>query len=430
MMRPVADRARDLLDTVGIDALRAQPCVCGAPKAEHSGARNTGRHTGTGCARYRDDVAATMAVRAFDAEKSDPVADIEDHLRGLYPRPTPDPGGWATGPSDYLRCRRQIQYREKPPAGVEPVHKPNLEATLGSMYAEMLRQARSGRYPWRLYEHEVRVPGLDRPGRLDEYDTITRRLRDWKTTGHYKWEQIGVDGADPAHKGQLDIYAYGLEEAGFRVDVAELEYVNRAFGEVERFEHRYRRDDAETALDWLYGVNAALDMGVDLPRDRRGPSTDEMCRLCPFVEHCWNVAAAEAAGRSPESYTILGPDPTAEQIEWAARRTLDFKRDLNAAKTAYEEARYLLTGVPDGTYGGIVVTEKSRRMPEWKAWAELVRAALDDGATPEQVKAIEVPRRKDVWVEVKPVRAAELGAGLDVEHAVDLAAMTAAGNAP
>lgn len=407
-LRPDVVRARQLIASGAVTGDGpADPCSCGAARTDHAGASHKGGCPDTGCKRYRPDAAYALAVKALAAADTHPLDDVEEYLSRQYPRPAPEPGGWGVGPSDYLKCRRQIGYRENPPDGLEFTWDAGPAATLGSIIHDLIKRARERKYWWRLYEHPVTIPGLDRTGRLDEYDPVTARLVDWKSSSLYAWEEVD-EAALPAHEGQADVYGYGLVEAGMPVDTSEVLYINRSNGQVARYPHRYSKDRAEEALDWLTGVNLALDTGVELARDYGGPSSDERCRRCPAVEHCWNVSAAEAAGRSPEGYTILGPDPDAAKIEWAARRVYERKQAHDAAETAYEESRYLLRGIPTGTYGTFQVTQKSRRMPEWKKWAERAKAALADGAAAEHVIEMPPPRRVDRWAEVKPVHTGDL----------------------
>jgi hypothetical protein len=409
-MRPIT-AARRLIEAsrdTGLDA--AQPCVCRAPLAAHAGSMHKGGNTATGCKRYRPDIAHALAVRARDNAVTNPLDDIAHHLNGQFTRSVT--GRPKTGPrvrpSDTGECRRRLWYRECPPEDFEPVAVDSGAATLGRIYHDLLARARQERYPWRRIEFPVPIPGLDGRGRVDEYDPVTGLVRDWKFPGpYYAWNKIH-DGPERGHQDQVDIYGLALTEQGDPVETTELEYCNRATGEVNRFTRDYDHDRAQAALDRLLGINVALEMGVQLPRDRGGPSSDRICeRYCPARDHCWSVGAARAAGRSPEGYTILGPDPDMAKIEWAAGRVWAYKQDLDDAKTQYDEARTLLTGIPGGTYGQFEVIEKRRRNPDWKTWATEIKRAIDERAPHHRLAAIEVGATMSEWVEIKPVRAAE-----------------------
>jgi hypothetical protein len=406
-IRPDIVRARTLIASGALSgATVTDPCSCGAARIDHAGASHKGGCPATGCRRYRPDAAWALAAKVLAAADAHPLDDVEEYLNRLYPRPPVDPGGWGVGASDYLRCRKQIQYRENPPADLVPEPVDTHAATLGSIIHDLIRRARERKYWWRHFELPVTIPGLDRTVRLDEYDYVLGRVDDWKTNSLYAWEEVD-EAAQPAHEGQGDVYGYGMAEAGYPVNEIGILYINRSSGKLAPYRRSYSKSRAEAALDWLTSVNLGLDTGVDMERDYGGPSSDERCVRCPFVKHCWNVEAAEAAGRSPEGYTILGPSPEAAKIEWAARRVWDRKQAHDAAKTAYEESRYLLRGIPSGVYGGFEVVQKSRRMPEWKKWAEQAKAALGDGADPKYVIAMPPPRRTDRWVDVKPVHTAD-----------------------
>ncbi|MBO2461654.1 hypothetical protein [Actinomadura violacea] len=421
LARALAERAHAFVVSGAMDSERTNPCACGGPEVEHAGTAHRGGHPGTGCRRYRPDTAYQLAARAVDNADTHPLDDVDAYLTGLYPRPTPAPGGHGVGPSDYLGCRKAIQLREAPPPGMVRNDVDMFAARAGSGWHELTRLAREKQYPWREYEHEVAIPGLDRVGRLDEYDGVLARVKDLKFPGEHTWNDL-ADGPDPAHRGQGHIYGLGMRAQGRPVDTVEIEYMHRMEGEVERFPEPYDEGTAEEALDWLSGVNFALDVGAEMERDRGGPSSDVICeRFCPVRDHCWNVAAAKAAGRSPESYTILGAEPEQRHAVWAAERALSFKRDRAEAKTEYTRAHSLLVGLHNGRYGDVLVTNKSRKMPEHEKWAKAVKAALDDGATAEQLQKIPLTYRWDHWVEVKPVRAADL----DAEEAAARAAEAA-----
>jgi hypothetical protein len=406
-MLPVAD-ARKLIEQGYETEPRLHPCCCGAPRDDHGGGQHTGGNPATGCTRYRRDVADSLAARAVDNARTSPLDDVNVYLARAYPRPkTPRPG-WGVGPSDVATCRKGIQLRERPPEDMEYDEVDETASILGSLIHDAVTRARAALYAWREYELYVSVPGLDRKGRIDQYDPVLAKITDLKTCGLYAWDRLGVDGPRPDQWKQVLIYALGLIHEGKPVEWVELEYLNRATGETEVFSRRYDPLAAQNALNWLLAINVALDMGQDLPRDRSGPSSDPVCaKYCPTRSRCWNMKAATAAGRSPESYTILGADPDMAAIEWAAENAWGWKENADEAKTEHDQARKLLIGIPGGTYGKYQVTERSRRMPEWKAWATAVRAAIDGGATADELLLIPVPKRRDVWVEVKPVRAAE-----------------------
>jgi hypothetical protein len=329
-------------------------------------------------------------------------------------------GGWGIGPSDTGTCRRRIQLRERPPADLIRNDVDHSAATLGDIFHEVISRARRdlyGPHKGRKYEFSVTVPGLDRTGRVDEYDFLNAVITDYKSAGEYAWEDLGVEGPPKEHWKQLAIYGYALTCSGRDVDILRLIYIRRSNGEVEQFERRYDEAFAKAALAELTALALALDLGQELPRDGRGPTSDPICaRFCEFRDYCWNTAAAAAAGRSPESYTLLGEHPDIADIEWAAGQARDWKTNEKEAAREYKAAVPLLAGIPDGTYGQYKVTERRRRMPEYKGYYEAVRRAHDEYLlTPEDTRGdfidwiarIPLPYRRDVWPEVKLVRAAD-----------------------
>lgn len=407
-----ATDARDLIARgfTAEDGL-AERCCCGAARETHSGGKHTGGNLDTGCERYRRDVADRLATRALTNARTHPLHDVGKALDRAYPRPRVDKEGWGVGPSDAGNCRKRIQLRERPPADLIPDEADHTAADLGSMFHDAILRARAVLYPWRLYEFPVDVPGLDRRGRIDQYDPVLAKVTDLKTNSPYSWEALGLNGPYPEHWDQVLIYGLALRAAGRPVEYVELEYINRGTGDTEPFVRRYDQLTAENALNRLIAINVALDMGQELPRDRSGPTgkhPDIICSsYCETRSYCWGIPAATAAGRSPESYTILGVAPNIEEITWAAENVWGWKENFDEADREYNNARKLLRGIPDGEYGDYVVKTRSRKMPDWKGYGMAVKRAIADGATADEIDMINVPIRIDSWVEVKPVRAAK-----------------------
>ncbi|MCX5070841.1 hypothetical protein OOJ91_33895 [Micromonospora lupini] len=278
------------------------------------------------------------------------MSDVAEHSRAQRAERKAGPG-WSIGASDAGKCRRSIQYRESPPAGYVPLPEDTRKADVGTAIHEGATIARRARYPWRIYKLALRLPGLDKPVEIDEYDPITATATDWKTSGDGAWDIIGQQGPWPDNEEQLDLYGLALDLAGYPIRRLRLMYIRRENGEEETFEWLYDRETAEQSLSKLVSVGTALDLGVDLPRDRPGPSSDRICQLCPARAHCWNLDAAAEAGRSGESYTILGPDPDDPTIEWAAALVAEANAEANAAEKRKKELVPLLEGVRPGEYG-------------------------------------------------------------------------------
>lgn len=264
---------------------------------------------------------------------------------------------WGVGPSDLSSCRRAVQYRERPPDDLVLNEVDKSAAYLGTMVDEGYKRARRRRYPWRRFSttrkpFHVVIPGIDSPGEPDEYDPIIGRVTDYKTAGAWAWERIGKFGPFPDMWDQALVYGLGLEDAGEKVTEVEVIVVNlsgRENGTTDTFRRRYDRQEALVALARLHAILDGLDAGGDLPRDREGPSVDPICaKFCPFRDYCWQVPAAEAAGRSPESYVLVHDDADVEATlaEYDEGRALE-----SEGKRRKDVARARLDGVERGEYG-------------------------------------------------------------------------------
>jgi hypothetical protein len=385
----------------------ADPCLCGAAHPAHSGAANNGGNPKTGCRRYRRDAAYALAERAREAEARTFEQIVADWQEAEYPRPTPRAGGWGVGPSDISTCRKRIQLRERPPADLVLNPVSLASAAVGTIIHDGYLPAMAK--PWMLIEHPVFIPGLDRHGRVDYHDLIAARTGDLKTMSEYAWEELGNNGVPPGHRKQVLIYARGLELDGHPSKTTEIAALRRSNGDFELFSEPYDRDAAESAIGELRALNVALDMGVELPRDRRGPSTDKVCaEYCEMRDYCWNVGAAKAAGRSPESFTLLGNTVNEAEVAWAAGTVRGWQDALNEATKEADRSKALLVGVPNGTYGEHIVNERSRKSPLYKDYHRLVQEACARGASAQEIAAIEVPKSSTTHPEVKRVRAHKL----------------------
>lgn len=403
-----AAAARKLIESGWATSPRTEPCTCGAPRKDHHGQHGTGACPRTGCRRYRRDPADALAERAVNAASTHILDDLNAWHANAYPRPKVKKDGWGVGPSDLSQCRRAIQYRERPPEDLVLAPEDKTAALLGNLWHDVIVTARRALYPWREFEFPIEIPGFDRRGRMDEYDPLTAIGVDYKTKSRFTWETLGLWGPPEHDWKQLAVYCYGLWLTGRPVETMRLIYVNRETGEDEQYNQPFNLDFARDAVGELHAILMALDTGQDLPRDGRGINVDPRCGGCRFRLTCWNVAAAQAAGRSPESYTILGADPDHEIIEWAAGRIRETADAKTEAEREYKAVKPLLRGVPDGVYGLYKVKERSRDMPDYKGFYQAVQDVIDAWANGRLVgdlyghlARIQVPRRRDVWTEVK-----------------------------
>lgn len=351
-------RARALLDEHG-GALpigpRLYPCVCGHGRHAHAGSTNTGGCKATGCKRYRADQVWELAYSAVDAGAASLGQTLRAGNRMLgeaHRRKNPVLSGqWRISVGDLDSCPRAIQYRNKPPADLVLAWEDKREALMGQIIHDGVEAIMRALYPWREFEQSVPIPGLERESRLDYYDEVIATLGDIKTAGDWRWDKIGDEGPPEDTWDKVYLYALAKREQGFPVETVRLDYLKRCNGHDESFERPYDEQRARDAQDRLLGYAQALDMDWDLPKTRSGPTTDPLCRRCPFRNHCWNIQPAEKAGRSPESYTALGPDPEEQAIAWAISEKVDAAAERLAAEKVEKDRKVLLEGIEPGRYG-------------------------------------------------------------------------------
>ena len=96
-------RARELYLAGDLPAPNAVPCVCTAPRSEHSGKTGGGGHKATGCARYRADKVVELAVAAAAAAESTLRQDLAAWDR-MSRAATASKGAPAVRPSELGTC--------------------------------------------------------------------------------------------------------------------------------------------------------------------------------------------------------------------------------------------------------------------------------------------------------------------------------------
>lgn len=359
-----------------------------------------------GSADGASPAAVALAAEAVAVADRDVMDDIVDAVQAAY-----IPSG-NKGPrvSDVGACRRSVWYRESPPEGFVPDPPRYLrQAALGTLIHEKAAEVRAARYPWRHYEFEVTIPGLDKKGRVDEYDPVIGEVVDLKSAGARKWDVVGDEGPADSAWAQALLYALTLEEMGLPVQSVRIAVVNRDNGQEEQFRRPYDPAAARRVLDDLVELATMLDLGVVPPRDGTGPGTDWQCRACFALSHCWNVDAAAAAGRLPESYTLLGGSPTDETIVWAAERLMAARRAAKAARAEEDAAKDLMDGVEPGEYGDYVVSLTKRQMPNYRESFErlLELYALSEAHRPPRAEVEKPLLRIDRYTTVRRKRAAK-----------------------
>jgi hypothetical protein len=401
---------------------RMNPCVCGAGRHAHAGANATGACKTTGCKRYRANLAYELAYKALDAQAmtlGQSIRAASKIERAAHYKSNPrKPGEWSIGASDAGTCPRAIWYRNLPPGDLVRAWSDTREAEAGTMLHNEITRRMRMIYPWRMFAHRVLIPGLDRESEIDSYDPITGEVEDYKSAGEWKWDHIGEDGPDEDTWEQVLLYGLAMEDAGHPVATIRLSYYRRANGHDETFVREYDRAAAEKARDRLLGYASALDMLVEAPDDETlrealmprtgdGPARDPLCKRCPFRLHCWNIPAAEAAGRSGYSYTVLGPDPDDEPIIWTIQTLVEARADKRSASEREAEAKDLLDGVEPRRYGPYEGYEKlGANRDDTKSYIASLQRVFDlpDGMRP-ALDSIELPKKRDrssvIWGKVR-----------------------------
>jgi hypothetical protein len=431
--------ARQILDEYLLDEKgrpvagpRSHPCVCSHSVAAHVGKLNKGkcRLDGCRCQKYRADTDWALAYDVLEADRVTFMQSMRAFKRlerDEYLQANPKlPGQWSLGPSSAGRCRRAIWYLNLPPADLARAYTDRAKADLGDMlHEEAVRRLRS-LYPWRQHERWVTVKGLDRPGRIDSWDPITGTVDDLKT--HGKWVANKVDAEGPPLEAweQAAMYAKALEDDGHPVRWLRLTYIHRdpnTFEPIERgpFRRPYDPEFAEAALqklleiashlDMVHSMNEALrestgdpdayvdpeELGV-LPRDREGPSSDQICQNCEFRRHCWKQDEAEEHGRSGESWSKLGRDAgfTDEATVWAVRNVYDLGELINDTTDAKKVAESHIQGIPKGRYGDRgELTVYDRKLPNQdtrKTYVKHTAQSVLEREAEQRGEVIELPK--------------------------------------
>lgn len=349
---PTALEAAALIEK-GLDRVNAKCARCGVVSFAHEAEydQDAGGH------EHELSAAWLLAEHALAAADTEVMDDIVAEVEAEH---TPS-GKTGPSPSDAGACRRQLWYRDHGHtlAGYEPnTTIDRRRAALGNVVHDAGRIARAKRYPWRMFEMPVIVPGLNRGGRIDEYDPVLGEVTDDKTAGRAKWQMFGDEGPTDAAWEQVAIYGYallmasetGMAEESLPVRSLRIIAINRDTGAEEHFHRDFDPAFALAALDKLLDTAMIIESGIKPPRDGFGPK-HWMCEWCPALAHCWNVKAAASAGRSPESYTLLGPRPDDPSIVWAGREAMQASAERLKWEKREDRAKRLLQGLRPRVYG-------------------------------------------------------------------------------
>lgn len=404
------------------------PCDCTHPRHQHAGAAGAGKCQADGgcrCRRYKYDVAHDLAYRALERQDVPVIRTITEHEAHLRAearkhRAPREDGQWGVSASDVTNCRRKIWFREigRHQDGFVPDWEDKREAMAGTAIHKLAQDASAWAHPWREQEQTVHLAGLDADLRYDEYDPLICEVIDYKSAGQWRWDQL-ADGPDERTWWQLMLYALALNRAGKPVWSVRLIYIRRENGHEEPFVRPYDEDVALEALEYLIDIASALDAvkdGVDakvldrvLPRDRSGPGLDPLCSRCFARTACWGLDNAEriAAGRSPQSWIYLGPDPADKDVEGLLAE-YDRQRAIESTgRDGKKVALALLGGIPHRTYGEWVYGEQVSRVDDKAGYYRELEETHDmpDGIRP-PLGSIVMRKVERVSVAIKRVRAA------------------------
>lgn len=356
-MNSTIERARALYLAGDLPAPDSVPCVCGAPRADHSGKTAGGACKATGCARYRADRVVELAARAAAAAGSNLRQDLAAWDR-MSRAKTASKGAPAVRPSELGTCDRIPWYRISPPEGFESAPTKRGPATMGSIIHEELQRRLLELYPWLMCGDrkgfELFLPGSERPSKYDLFCPITGLLTSIKTAGDWQWDQVGIRGADEKWWDTDHLYAWALGEKGYEVTTIRVLVVHRVDADkFESFEMAYDEERALRVLAEWQALSMRIELGIEPDRQRPGPSTDPICRNCFARNHCWNIPEAERLGRSPENLTLLGPDPEDRIVNELGLALIDAREKKKAATKVETELKTLLDGVELKAYDDV-----------------------------------------------------------------------------
>lgn len=407
-MDTTLERARALYLAGDVPTPDAVPCVCGAARADHSGASASGGCKATGCGRYRADrIVQLAALAAQGAQRTlrENLRAYDRHERAQQPKKAP--GTISVRPSDIGGCDREVWYRElgHEIEGYVPAPTSKGQATAGSIIHEELMRRLVTIYPWLMLGDrkgmELYLPGNERPSKYDLYDPITGRLTSLKTAGDWRWEQVGQHGVDDKVIDQDQVYAFALTRKDYPVDKIVVQYVHREnTDKAEAFEFDYDEARALRVIAGMQALAMQLELRIEPERGRSGPSTDALCRLCPARNHCWNIEAAEQLGRSPESLTVLGLDPDELAVNELGLALVDAREKKNAAARVEDEIKALLDGVELKAYQDVEAVPGN-----WNSstsWADYQAAVERLWNLPDALRPAEPPTPKVTKKRNKP----------------------------
>lgn len=253
------------------------------------------------------------------------------------------------GASEIGECRRRAAYRV---ARRKPTNKSTgMQAVLGTMLHKGVLAAMRRQYGGLI---ELKLDSDQVKGSCDYY--LEPRVEDLKTTSKGSYEKVLTRGAYEKHWYQVTTYAWLIRSGfivdkrpaltglrvgeGLPVDVVSIRYLSRDSGEDMLFERDYDPLFAAEAFLWLADVYAQVekDGPESVPRDGYGPSVDQMCEWCPFLDLCWGPpidVEVEADSSRQSRLTVTDEDyinavadyDRSRKAEADAKREKEFARE-------------------------------------------------------------------------------------------------------
>lgn len=278
-------------------------------------------------------------MTALDERLTEDLLSFDEAQHGVH-----TPGIW---PSDVRvltpgrGCRRQLAYRI---AGVDPTDEVprwlTLTALAGTAVHHIVEQARRAAHPDWWLERRVRVPGFDRDGRLDAYETDTHTVDDVKTKSERSFETARDRGRpDPADRDQVLLYGLAVQSLGEPVERCSVSYVNRSTLETHVESWAYDRGEAEAVAMGMFRVLDEV-TGADpeeIDRDGRAPHWSP-CDTCPFRSRCWDLEPGAALE------DVVGARALPEDVAVAAETLLRLRAESRENAAAQDYCKLVLRG--------------------------------------------------------------------------------------
>lgn len=249
------------------------------------------------------------------------------------------------GASEIGECKRRAAYRiaKTKPTNVST----GLQAALGTMLHKGMLGALRKMYGGLV---EVRLEGEAMKGQCDWYNDPN--VEDLKTTSKGGYEKVLARGAYSKHWFQVTTYGWLLRTgqtkdrrlpggpgSAHEVEQLTIRYLSRDSGEDVPFTQPYDPVLAAEAVMWIADVYALLeDNGNDpneVPRGGYGPTVDQMCDWCPFLDACWGPPLDVEAEESRQSQlTVTDEDyiKAVRDYDESRTREAEAKRDKEFAR--------------------------------------------------------------------------------------------------